>query len=143
MRRVSHPLQPLCPTWLSSVPLTRSASRHVVPLIVGAFPGRTTACTTQRCHGESPSNWRNMSYSTPFVWRCITPVSKSELERQLFPHTFELQCCQDEDVQVTGWCHDQDDVCQLAQLPFFLIFCFLASSALFSLAFHFSDVVER
>ena len=28
--------------------------------------------------------------------------------------SFELQCCQDEDVQVTGWCHDQDDVCQLA-----------------------------
>ena len=28
--------------------------------------------------------------------------------------SFELQCCQDEDVQVTSWCHDQDDVCQLA-----------------------------
>ena len=28
--------------------------------------------------------------------------------------SFELQCCQDEDVQVIGWCHDQDDVCQLA-----------------------------
>ena len=26
----------------------------------------------------------------------------------------ELHCCQDEDVQVIGWCHDQDDVCQLA-----------------------------
>ena len=26
----------------------------------------------------------------------------------------ELQWCQDEDVQVIGWCHDQDDVCQLA-----------------------------
>ena len=26
----------------------------------------------------------------------------------------ELQCCEDEDVQVIGWCNDQDDECQLA-----------------------------
>ena len=26
----------------------------------------------------------------------------------------ELHCCQEEDAQVIGWCHDQDDVCQLA-----------------------------
>ena len=32
--------------------------------------------------------------------------------------SFELQCCQDEDVQVGGWCHDQDDVCQLAHHRF-------------------------
>ena len=45
--------------------------------------------------------------------------------------SFELQCCQDEDVQLRSWCHDHDDVGQLAQLrppSFFLIFCFLASS---------------
>ena len=57
--------------------------------------------------------------------------------------SFELQCFQDEDVQVRGWCHEQDDVCQLAKLrpsSFFLIFYFLAFS---SLAFHFSDVLER
>ena len=57
--------------------------------------------------------------------------------------SFELKCCQDEDVQVISWCHDQDDVFQLAQLrpsSFFLIFCFLASA---NLAFLFSDVLER
>ena len=57
--------------------------------------------------------------------------------------SFELQCCQGEDVQVIGWCHDQDDFGQLENLrpsSFFLIFCFLASS---NLAFHFSDVLER
>ena len=37
-------------------------------------------------------------------------VFQSECSR----FSFELQCCQDEDVQVIGWCHDQDDVCQLA-----------------------------
>ena len=26
----------------------------------------------------------------------------------------ELQCCQDEGLQVIGWCRDQDAVCQLA-----------------------------
>ena len=63
-------------------------------------------------------------------------VFQSECSRVSFEH----QCCQDEDVQVGGWCHDQDDVCQLAHHRFFLIFCSLASS---SLAFHFSDVLER
>ena len=50
----------------------------------------------------------------------------------------ELHCCQDEDVQVIGWCHDPDDVFQLAQLrpsSFLLISCFLASS---NLDLHFS-----
>ena len=27
--------------------------------------------------------------------------------------SLELQCCQDEDVRVIGWCHDQGDVCQI------------------------------
>ena len=58
----------------------------------------------------------------------------------------ELHCRQEEDAQVLIWCHDQDDVSQLAQLcpsSFFCIFCFWNSSALFSLAFHFLSVLER
>ena len=45
-----------------------------------------------------------------------------------------IQNAQEDDAQVVGWYHDQDDSC---------IFCFLNSSALFSLAFHFSIVFER
>ena len=26
----------------------------------------------------------------------------------------ELHCCQEEDAQVIGWCHERDDVCQSA-----------------------------
>ena len=46
----------------------------------------------------------------------------------------ELHDRQEEDVRVAGRCHDQDDAC---------IFCFLDSSALFSLAIHFSFVINR
>ena len=60
----------------------------------------------------------------------------------------ELHCCQEEDedeVQVTGCCNDQDDGCHSASFHSsspFLVF-FLTSSILSSLAFHFSDVLER
>ena len=39
-----------------------------------------------------------------------------------------------QDAQAVGRCHDQDDAC---------IFCFLNSSDLFSLTFHFSFVLDR
>ena len=45
-----------------------------------------------------------------------------------------------------GCFHDQDDGCQSAKFhssSLLLIFCFLSSSILSSLAFHFSDVLER
>ena len=47
----------------------------------------------------------------------------------------ELHCCQEEDAQVVGWCHDQDDV----HLHLLLLELFRPCS----LVIHFSDVLER
>ena len=33
----------------------------------------------------------------------------------------ELRCCQEEDAQIIGWCHDQDDVCPSSFFLHFLV----------------------
>ena len=93
------------------------------------------------------SSWVPLQMSSSLTYSFFTAMRTVIAIAIRNAHAFpsELQCCQEEDAQVIGWCHDQDDVCQLAWLcpsSFFCIFCFLNSSAL-SLSFHFSGVVER
>ena len=80
------------------------------------------------------TRWSPFGTFTRWIW--ATSISWCFLSEHSRVSS-ELHCCLDEGVQVTGWCHDQGDVCQLASLrpsSFFLIFWFLASS---KLAFHF------